>query len=109
MKAFKRNALRVAAATVASGLLATGAVALAGAADAATLSAQSGTGYHFQTLDNHRDKAFNQLLGINNEGVIAGYFGSGAAGQPNKGYQLLPPTVRVTTSTRTSRVRCRPR
>jgi hypothetical protein len=91
MKAFKKSALRVAAATVASGILATGAVALAGAADAATLSAQSGTSYHFQTLDNHRDLAFNQLLGINNEGVIAGYFGSGAQGQPNKGYVLLPP------------------
>ena len=34
---------------------------------------------------------FNQLLGINNEFVIAGYFGSGAAGHPNKGYLLLPP------------------
>ncbi|HEX4703499.1 MAG TPA: hypothetical protein VH352_15335, partial [Pseudonocardiaceae bacterium] len=29
---------------------------------------------------------FNQLLGINNRGLIAGYFGSGAAGHPNKGY-----------------------
>jgi hypothetical protein len=34
---------------------------------------------------------FNQLLGINNAGVIAGYFGSGAAGHPNKGYKLFPP------------------
>jgi hypothetical protein len=91
MKAFKRNALRVAAATVASGILATGAVALAGAASASTLSASNAPSYRFQTLDNHRDLAFNQLLGVNNEGVIAGYFGSGAAGQPNKGYQLLPP------------------
>jgi hypothetical protein len=45
----------------------------------------------FVTLDNHRDPTFNQLLGINNKGVIAGYFGSGAAGHPNKGYRLLPP------------------
>jgi hypothetical protein len=29
-------------------------------------------------------------LGINNHGVIAGYFGAGTAGHPNKGYYLLP-------------------
>jgi hypothetical protein len=34
---------------------------------------------------------FNQLLGINNEGTIAGYFGSGAAGHPNQGYTFTPP------------------
>ena len=31
------------------------------------------------------------MLGINNQGVIAGYFGSGAQGHPNKGYLLFPP------------------
>ena len=41
-------------------------------------------------MDNARDLTFNQLLGVNNEGVIAGYFGSGAQGHPNKGYLLLP-------------------
>jgi hypothetical protein len=91
MKSVKRNALRVAAATVASGVLAAGAVALAGAASASTLSPASATSYSFETLDNMHDVTFNQLLGINNEGVIAGYFGSGAAGHPNKGYVLLPP------------------
>ena len=91
MKTVKRNALRVAAATVATGMLATGAVALAGAASASTLSASTATSYRFETLDNMHDVTFNQLLGINNEGVIAGYFGSGAAGHPNKGYVLLPP------------------
>jgi hypothetical protein len=60
----KRIALRVAAATVASGVLAAGA------------------GGH--------DNTFNQLLGVNDEGLIAGYFGSGAAGHPNKGYLLAP-------------------
>jgi len=86
-----RNTLRVAAATVASGILAAGAVALAGSASAATIGAHhSGTSYSFQTLDNANDLTFNQLLGINDEGVIAGYFGSGAAGHPNKGYLLLP-------------------
>src|SRR5262249_22017630 len=33
----------------------------------------------------------NQLLGINNAGVIAGYFGSGAAHHPNKGYVVQAP------------------
>ena len=91
MKSVKRSALRVAAATVASGMLAAGAVALAGAASASTLSPAHATHYSFATLDNAHDLTFNQLLGINDEGVIAGYFGSGAAGHPNKGYVLLPP------------------
>jgi hypothetical protein len=34
---------------------------------------------------------FNQDLGINNSGVIVGYFGSGAAGHPNQGYTVVPP------------------
>ncbi|MGE5134541.1 MAG: hypothetical protein ACM32E_16780 [Gemmatimonadota bacterium] len=48
------------------------------------------TGYTFHTYNNHADPTFNQLLGITKGGVIAGYFGSGEAGHPNKGYQLLP-------------------
>ena len=89
----RRNARRIAATTVASGLLAAGALALTtSAASASTLSTQShGTAYSFRTLDNAKDLTFNQLLGINDSGVIAGYFGSGAQGHPNKGYQLLPP------------------
>jgi hypothetical protein len=47
--------------------------------------------YQVLTLNDRRDITFNQLLGINNEGVIAGYFGSGAAGHPNKGYVLSAP------------------
>jgi hypothetical protein len=90
MLSVKRNILRVAAATVASGVLAAGAVALAGSASAATIGAHHGTSYSFQTLNNAHDLTFNQLLGINDEGVISGYFGSGAAGHPNQGYLLLP-------------------
>ncbi len=56
----------------------------------ASASAASHSAYQFRTLDNARDLTFNQLLGVNNEGVIAGYFGSGAQGHPNKGYRLLP-------------------
>ncbi len=95
MKSVKRTVKRVAAATVASGVLAAGAVALvAGTASASTLGAHNGTngpGYQFTTLDNDHDLTFNQLLGINDEGLIAGYFGSGAQGHPNKGYLLEPP------------------
>jgi PEP-CTERM motif len=45
----------------------------------------------FQTLDNNADPTFNQLLGINNTGTIAGYFGIGSTAHPNKGYTLAPP------------------
>ena len=38
--------------------------------------------------ERRQDPTFNQLLGINNEGTIAGYFGSGAQGHANKGYTL---------------------
>jgi len=42
-------------------------------------------------LNNDHDLTFNQLLGINNTDVIAGYFGSGVARHPNKGYLLFGP------------------
>ncbi len=69
------------------------AAASLGAAAAPALADAHGqqTNYRFQTLDNAHDVTFNQLLGINHEGVIAGYFGSGAQGHPNKGYQLFAP------------------
>ena len=45
-----------------------------------------------QTIDDQRDPTFNQLLGINNQGEISGYFGSGADPlHPNKGYTITPP------------------
>ena len=52
-----------------------------------TTSAMGGS-YSFTTIDDPADLTFNQLLGINNRRVIAGYFGSGAAGHPNKGFRL---------------------
>jgi hypothetical protein len=51
--------------------------------------------YTFKTKNNADDPTFNQLLGINDSGIIAGYFGSGANGHPNKGYTLLPPYHQV--------------
>jgi hypothetical protein len=90
MKSVTKTVLRLAAATAAAGTLTAG--ALAASASAATVGEHGyAASYRFTTLDNDHDVTFNQLLGINNEGVIAGYFGSGAQGHPNKGYLLLPP------------------
>jgi hypothetical protein len=66
-----------------------GALALAAPAGAST--GPAAVHYSFTTLDNHKDLTFNQLLGINNEGLISGYFGSGMPGHPNKGYLLEKP------------------
>ena len=65
----------------------------AGAVASPALATPQGGGakYHFETLDNQADSTFNQLLGINQHGVIAGYFGSGKAKHPNKGYLLVAP------------------
>lgn len=51
------------------------------------------TSYTFQSIANTADPTFNQLLGINDQGTIAGYFGSGmpATSHPNKGYTVVPP------------------
>jgi hypothetical protein len=48
--------------------------------------------YSFQTLDNPADPTFNQLLGVNDAGLIAGFYGSGQPGHPNQGYLLDPPS-----------------
>ena len=106
MSKTSRRGRRIAAAAAAGAVAVAGAAALAGGAlsgrsvaDAAQGGGQGGsqgsaartaTAYQFTTLDNARDVTFNQLLGINNRGTIAGYFGSGAAGHPNKGYLLFP-------------------
>jgi hypothetical protein len=103
-----RTGSRFGVTTLASGaLVAAAALALAGCSsgarptDGLALAAAQGNNtqmsgslagsYQVVTLNNGRDLTFNQLLGINNEGIIAGYFGSGAAGHPNKGYVLFPP------------------
>jgi hypothetical protein len=75
-----------------SGGHATDNLALAGAtSNSAGLSSNLAGSYQVVTLNDSHDRTFNQLLGINNQGIIAGYFGSGAAGHPNKGYALVPP------------------
>jgi hypothetical protein len=87
---------RLSVTIAAAGALATtAAFAIGGPANASPASASQagGASYHFQTLDNGADLTFNQLLGINDDGVIAGYFGSGAQGHPNKGYELWTPST----------------
>jgi hypothetical protein len=79
--------LRRSAGAITVAALAAGAVAatLGGPAwaDTAARPAAAANVYHFTTLNNDRDLTFNQLLGINNRGKIAGYFGSRAKGHPN--------------------------
>lgn len=75
-------------ALVAAGLLALGLPSAASASASGTVPLAP---YHFRTLDNGADLTFNELLGINNHGKIAGYYGSGARSHPSKGYVLVPP------------------
>lgn len=58
------------------------------AAASSSASAHQPKHYTFTTADDPADTTFNQLLGISNKGIIAGYFGSGAASHPNKGYRI---------------------
>ena len=75
------------------------AVGVGVAASAATASAATAnvapppSGYSFTTVNDNADPTFNQLLGINAQGTIVGYFGSGtpASVHPNKGYELSSP------------------
>src|ERR1035437_9976792 len=77
MRSIRRNARRVAAATVASGMLAAGALALTTpAASASTIDSHQGTAYSFRTIDDPKDVTFNQLLGINDRGVTVGFASS---------------------------------
>jgi hypothetical protein len=64
--------------------------AVAATAVAATAPSDISGDHTFRTVNNNRDNTFNQLLGINNSGKIAGYFGSGQKGHPNMGYVVSP-------------------
>ncbi len=94
MSRINRRGRRIVAAAVTAGAVAAGTSLTGGILGASALAETriSPVSYGFRTLDNQADPTFNQLLGINNAGMIAGYFGSGAAGHPNQGYRLLPPT-----------------
>ena len=47
-------------------------------------------GYTYQTINDNKDPQFNQLLGINSSGEIAGYFGDGA-NLFNHGFTVVSP------------------
>lgn len=49
-------------------------------------------GYTFQTVVNPGDPNFTQLLGINDKGTIAGYYGDGSV-VPNNGFTLVLPST----------------
>jgi hypothetical protein len=85
-----RNFARAAgtATALTAGLAAAATLALGAPAGAAVSTTHK---YSFTTINNEKDLTFNQLLGINEAGKIAGYFGSGMAGHPNKGYTVMLP------------------
>jgi len=80
-----------AAAALATTALAGAGSALAADRPSATATAAAAGGYQFVEVGSHADRTFNQLLGINNNGRIAGYFGIGQPGHPNKGYTINAP------------------
>jgi hypothetical protein len=93
---FRSNWLRTAASLRAAAVTTVLALTAASAAQAAVIAQPNvveDQTHHvwFQKIDDPNDITFNQLLGINNKGVISGYFGSGQMGHPNKGYTIAPP------------------
>ena len=65
---------------------------LAATASPFAASHRSASAYTFQAITDPKDPTFVQLLGINDSGLIAGYYGSGAsAAHPNKGFTLPSP------------------
>jgi len=79
---------RTAAVAAAASALVAGVLSASAGAQQTTTPPDASGNYSFQTANNSKDLTFNQLLGINNSDTIAGYFGSGKPGHPNKGYTL---------------------
>ncbi len=69
---------------------------LAAAALASLAATAQAATFTYQTIDNPADPTFNQLLGITDTGVIAGYYGNASAGHPNKGYTVAKPYATFT-------------
>ena len=70
------------------------------AALASCLAGAPAQAFTFQNIINPADPTFNQALGINNSGLITGYFGSGNIGFPNQGYTV--PSTALTSFTSTN-------
>ena len=66
-----------------------GATALVSTAMTASIAQAAPTApaihYSFKTVNNNNDPTFNQLLGIDDAGKIASYFGSRRQGPPQQG------------------------
>jgi hypothetical protein len=92
IRSHKASGARFALAVAAGAVLAPGAAAVASASPTTTMVPDVSSHYSFTTLGDQADPTFNQLLGVNDFGVIAGYFGSGspAAAHPNKGFTVAP-------------------
>ena len=86
----KKKRQRVALWALAAVLGVLGATALPVLAQGSTEVSSTPVTYTF-TRVNDPASSFNQELGINDHGVIAGYSGSGAASNPRKGYTVIPP------------------
>jgi hypothetical protein len=100
LRSHKASGARFALAIAAGAILAPGAAAVASASPTMTALPDVSTHYSFTTLGDPADPTFNQLLGVNDFGVIAGYFGSGspAATHPNKGFTVAPYSGRTFTN-----------
>lgn len=81
-------AIALGASALAAGALSASAAAdpTGGSTPGPLAPANASANYTFQNVDNPQDLTFNQLLGINDNETMAGYFGSGDPGHPNKGY-----------------------
>jgi hypothetical protein len=82
----------IVAALVAAGASLPAQAAFANPSHSDVTAVNASANYNFTTLGDSADLTFNQLLGINDFGVISGYFGSGspAATHPNQGYVVSP-------------------
>ena len=82
----------LALATIAAGATVAPIMAAAASAGPTPALPSESAHYSFLTLGDDRDPTFNQLLGINDFGEIAGYFGSGSPADvhPNKGFTVAP-------------------
>ena len=82
-------------AALAAGLAGLAAVSAAVAAPLAPSGVSNASSlYTFKSVVDPADPTFDQLLGINDHGLVVGYYGSGAdAKHPNKGISLTVPNV----------------
>lgn len=54
-------------------------------------SVSDGISFAFTTIDDQADPTFNEILGLNNEAKLAGFYGNGTTGHPNRGYTVYRP------------------